>query len=259
MEKKITVAVAVITYNHEKYIRETLLSIIQQNIDFSMKIIVTNDYSTDQTHSICMELAGKYPELIEYENSPVNRGAMGNWFHTLKKCQDSGAKYIAICEGDDYWIDQEKLKKQVAFLNENKEFSSCFTNFYVNEDNVLTKHNNLFPSEKSVFSIWDILKENMIGTLTVVFRNGSLFPISPYNLPFGDWPLHINNAVRGKTKYLDFRTAAYRVHQNGMWSKKTDQYRIRKVRKIKQWIIINIPRIIFLRSISHYRKKEGGC
>lgn len=121
------VSVAVITYNHEATIRQCLDSILNQLVDFDYEIVVGDDCSTDSTQSILREYATKYPNRFVLKLNPENEGVSRNNIHVLSCCK---GEFIAMCEGDDYWSDAEKLKKQVGFLRKNKEYgfvgSACY-------------------------------------------------------------------------------------------------------------------------------------
>ena len=108
------VSVCMITYNHESFISEAIKSVLSQQVDFSLEVVISNDCSTDNTHRIIEELIKSNTNLnikFSYTNQKSNLGVMSNFIFALKKCQ---GKYIALCEGDDYWIDKGKLQKQVG-------------------------------------------------------------------------------------------------------------------------------------------------
>lgn len=117
------VSACIITYNHEKYIRECLEGAINQIIDYEYEIVISDDKSSDNTLQICLEYASKYPNLIRILPSEFNLGMIGNWIKSISNCK---GKYIALCEGDDYWTDPLKLKKQVDFLEENGGYVACY-------------------------------------------------------------------------------------------------------------------------------------
>jgi glycosyltransferase involved in cell wall biosynthesis len=213
------VSACIITYNHENYIIDCLEGALSQKVNFDYEIVIGEDKSTDATLKICEEYASRYPDKIRLIKRDVNLGMMGNWIDTIKSCQ---GKYIAICEGDDYWTDPLKLQKQVDFMNTNAEFSICFTDykeFYENKKSY--GHPELIYKfkDKSTFSRNDIILNNFIPTLTVLFRNKQniidylkkdFFPV--------DWFVHILNSKYGKIKFLPFESAVYRIHDGGVCS-----------------------------------------
>lgn len=116
-------SIVTITYNHEPYIRKCIEGVLMQQVNFTMEFIIAEDCSTDGTLAICKEYAEKYPNLIQLITSENNVGAIANERRAMKAVK---GKYIAFCEGDDYWTDPLKLQKQVDFLEENPEYSVTF-------------------------------------------------------------------------------------------------------------------------------------
>ena len=101
------VSIVVITYNHEKYVRKCLDSILMQNVDFSFEIIISDDFSTDQTAQIITEYQVQYPDIIKPYLRTLNVGATRNQYDCFLRCTGD---YIAILDGDDFWINNLKLK-----------------------------------------------------------------------------------------------------------------------------------------------------
>lgn len=116
------VSVILIAYNHEKYIHKALDSIVMQVVNFDYEVIVAEDCSTDSTPRILRKYAAKYPELFSLILHDKNVGVVRNSRDARKKCR---GKYIAVLEGDDYWIDPLKLQKQVDFMESNPEYVAC--------------------------------------------------------------------------------------------------------------------------------------
>lgn len=120
----IKLSILVVTYNQEKYIQQCLDSILVQLVDFEYEVIIGDDCSTDSTPQICDEYAKKYPFIHVYHHSK-NLGHVKNWEFCLNQCK---GEYIAILEGDDYWIDCHKLQKQVDYLDSHSEVALTITN-----------------------------------------------------------------------------------------------------------------------------------
>ena len=116
-------SVVTITYNHEPYIAKCIEGVLIQKVNFPIEFIIAEDCSTDGTRAICEDYAAKYPELIHLITSETNIGYNPNELRAMKAAK---GKYIAYCEGDDFWTDPEKLQKQVDFLEKNEEYSICF-------------------------------------------------------------------------------------------------------------------------------------
>lgn len=205
-------SIIVETYNHEKYIEECLQGIFNQKINFDCELILANDCSTDKTHQVIEKFLAENPTKIKvnYFNHLENKGMNMNFIFTLEQCK---GEYIAFCEGDDYWIDDYKLQKQVDFLDSNQEYSLCFhkTN-QLNLDGGIVKSSNTFSNdEDKTFTLKDIAKGNFIHTPSVVFRNIiKKYPFEFKETPFGDVFLYIMLAEQGNLKYLKDNMAVYR-------------------------------------------------
>lgn len=122
MEKNIYLSVISLTYNHEKYISKAIDGILMQETSFNYEAIVADDASTDSNQAIIKKYQKMAPDIIKPILRVQNIGAFNNFDDALSKCK---GKYIAFCEGDDYWTDPLKLQKQVAFLEENTNYSAC--------------------------------------------------------------------------------------------------------------------------------------
>ena len=112
------------TYNQEKYIGEAIDSMLMQKTKFPFQIVVSDDCSQDRTREILEKYKKKYPEKIKVIKNEKNLGAMENFIHTLAQIKDT--EYVALCDGDDFWTDENKLQKQIDFLDNNKDFTICF-------------------------------------------------------------------------------------------------------------------------------------
>ena len=133
------VSVCCVTYNHVGFIRDAIDSFLMQKTDFNYEICLGEDASNDGTRGICVEYAKKYPDKIRLflrsrdDVIKINGTATGryNFIETLKECK---GKYIALCEGDDYWTDPYKLQKQVDFLEANSEYSFCGSEIIIEDE-----------------------------------------------------------------------------------------------------------------------------
>jgi glycosyltransferase involved in cell wall biosynthesis len=212
------VSVAMITYNHEKFIAQAIEGVLMQQTDFSIELVIGEDCSTDGTRRIVEHYSHLRPDLVRPILHPRNVGIQKNGIATMKACRGN---YIALCEGDDYWTAPGKLAKQAAFLEGHPECSSCFhpvTQFYDNGHNAPTIVGR--ASDKQFYSLEDIIYNNMAPTCSLVYRNyfkGS-FPEWYHKIGFGDWALQILHAERGLLGYIDEVMASYRIHAGGVWS-----------------------------------------
>lgn len=160
------------TYNHAPYIRDTLNGFVQQKTDFPFIAIIHDDASTDGTSEIIKEYAEKYPEIIKpiYEEENQYSKKNGTLTHIINMaCFQSGAKYIAFCEGDDYWTDSLKLQKQVDFLESYPEYSGCFHETDVN--NTSSSQFSFPPLEDRAYTAEELFTHWLVPTASIMARN----------------------------------------------------------------------------------------
>ena len=225
---EIKVSVCMITYNHEAYIAQAIESVLMQQTDFLVELVIGEDFSTDGTRDIVRKYEKLNPGRIRSLLPEHNLGMHANAVATLQAC---GGKYIALCEGDDYWISDSKLQTQVNFLDQHPEYSLCFHDVLtVDENGILIQTDIIRTAEKEDYCLHDILKSNYFQSCSVLFRHQFL-PIYPewiYEAPMGDWPLFTILAQRGRIRRIIGQMAAYRVHPDGYWSKQSLSTRLRK-------------------------------
>lgn len=158
------VSVFVVTYNQEKLIGQCLDSIISQQTGFDFEIVIGDDFSQDGTREVCLGYARQHDNVRVLE-STQNVGVVANWIKVLSACN---GEYIALCEGDDYWTDPYKLRKQVDILDANKQYDMCVTNRKIlNPEGELT--DDIY--EQQIFTNADILKGVIPHTQTMLIRN----------------------------------------------------------------------------------------
>jgi glycosyltransferase involved in cell wall biosynthesis len=217
----IKVSVIVHTYNHEKFIRQTLDSILNQQVNFDYEVIVGDDASPDSTPEIIKEYQQKFPEIIKPMLHPKNLGGFGknNTLATLEVCK---GEYIAAMDGDDYWTNPLKLQKQVDFLDKNPDFVSCFHNALIHfEDG---SHQDMYvndDAQKQVTGIEDLIGEDEVwfmATSAVMFRNGIIkeYPQWFHESKSGDIPRYILLGKYGKFFYINELMSVYRKNRGGM-------------------------------------------
>lgn len=215
-DEKPLVSICCITYNQEKYIAQCLDGFLMQKTTFPFEIVISNDCSTDNTKKIIDSYVEKYPTIFKDVSPQQNIGMNKNFHHVLEK---ASGKYIAYCEGDDYWIDENKLQMQVDFLENNPEYGMCYTKAkqYIQSKQKFNK--------KSVGDAFDgfedLLKNgNRIPTLTTVYRKDLLDKYQKEIQPstqcwlMGDYPMWLYFAHESKIKFFDKDTAVYRVLEN---------------------------------------------
>ena len=251
MSRKLLVSVVMITYCHDKFIGKAIESILNQKLDYELELIIADDSSPDKTESIVTGIMESHEKssVIKYFRHNVNKGMMSNFAWALSQAKGS---YIAICEGDDYWTDNEKLNKQVSFLARNIAFSFCFHSVKVTGSSKDYEYHFRIP-RKSVLYIYDIIFRHYIPTCSIVFRKEFLpetFPSWFENSIVGDIPLEIILASKGPVKYIDQSMAVYRKHANGITFNRLHQQEskkgfinlyknLRKYFKGQYWIYFN--------------------
>ena len=234
------ITVCLIAYNHEKFIRDTFEGILEQrNIDF--EIIVGEDCSTDNTRKICDQYAAKY-DFIKILTPPKNIGVIPNIENTLKL---ANGKYIALCEGDDYWIDPYKLQKQKNFLDENEEFVLVYHN--VIALNIDYSKKNREDAKKIFFQKkpHEIPVGHRTHTSSMFFRNKLItIPKSLHDVVNGDTVLHFLLNRHGSIEYLDnIYPNIRRRHKNSIYSYScTESKHKRAINLQKRLLNISITR-----------------
>ncbi len=185
--KNNVVAIRCCTYNHEPYIRDALEGFVMQKTDFPFVAIVHDDASTDRTAEIIREYAEKYPDIIKpiYETENQYSKKDGSLARIMNKaCDATGAKYVAMCEGDDYWTDPYKLQKQVDFLESHPDYSMCFHGVNIK----IEKGCNLSSSEFQQLETKDYSGPEILATWTIptcsVVLYGNILKKRPINSKF---------------------------------------------------------------------------
>ncbi len=213
------VSVCLITYNHIRYIRQAIDSVIAQRLNVKWEIIVADDCSTDGTSEILKEYNARHPNLIRLVLQNPNVGPARNFIDLIASAR---GKYIAYMECDDYWIDDFKLQSQFDFMEANPDYAISFTNAYEILNNELSTRKAMkdlgIPSRTIAQD--ELLQYNCILSLTSFFINNKLtLPVWwSSNLKLGDWAFHILNSYSGKIYYSNKVTACYRMHFQGAFS-----------------------------------------
>jgi glycosyltransferase involved in cell wall biosynthesis len=216
-ENKPLVSIIVLTYNHEKFIRQALDSIIMQKVCFSYEILVGDDASTDGTQSILKEYKAKYPDLFHIEFRTENLGATRNAYDLLIKAR---GKYLATLEGDDYWIDPNKLQIQIDFLENNPNFIGCTHECLLVDinGNAMKGKRVSWIKYKKIFTLKDFQGIWMPGqSATFVRRNIFLEPKNDYSIFYkahkmiGDRTAMLIYLSQGDFYKIDKVMSAYRL------------------------------------------------
>ncbi len=210
------VSVCMITYNHENLIKDAIEGILMQKTSFPIELIIGEDCSTDNTRKIVEDYEEKYPEIIFAQYSEKNLGMINNF---LKVLQAARGKYIALCEGDDYWIDPLKLQKQVDFLEANPDYGLVHTSCQHT-----VKNKNKINQNPEIVSSGFVFKNLLchdfyISTLTVCARTELILEWTKIiekemisrDWKMGDYPLWLEGSLHTKFGFIPDITAHYRI------------------------------------------------
>ena len=218
IDQQLPVKIVMVTYNQERYIVQAIESVLRQNTDFNYRLVIGDDCSTDSTADICEEYAKSYPEKISLIKTYRNMGLLANY----KQVMDAfPAQYIAILEGDDYWIDDNKLQTQYNLLQEKPEIGLVHTNcdlLFESGKIQIGSHQRHARSIKNGIVFDQLLTENYIRPVTVMFRSElytKYVEIDEYiKLGFKtlDYPMWLDIAPNSRFYYLNYSTAVYRIH-----------------------------------------------
>lgn len=210
---KPVVSVFMLTYNQEHFIGQAIESILSQKTTFEVQLVIGEDSSIDATYAICKSYAATFPNRVKLLPSVgENIGLLANYRRTLKECD---GKYIAICDGDDYWIDDLKLQKQVDFLEKNQDYSIVYTGVTrLFENETQTTYSYVPPLAELGFD--ELVDNNFIHSVSVLFKNVPIpqepIPTWLINFPFGDWQTYLWTIRHsGKIHFLKETTAVYRM------------------------------------------------
>ena len=205
------VSIRTSAYNHGPYIKQCIEGVLMQRTNFPFEYIIGEDFSNDETREIVFEYAKKYPNIIRVITADYNVGSRANGRRCIQACR---GKYMAICEGDDYWIDPLKLQKQVDFLESHPDYGLIYTQAKVLQGK---KYVQIVGSEVKDFRDL-LLGGNRIPTLTTCFvrelqKEYIYQVVEKWHKAWkmGDYPLWLFLSHRTKIKYLEDVTSVYRM------------------------------------------------
>lgn len=218
-------SVLMITYNQARFIAAAIESVLMQRAPFAYELVVGDDGSTDGTRDIVRQYAERHPDIVRPLWTDRNLGMLPNFLRCWKACR---GQYIAVLEGDDYWIDPGKLAAQVEAMDRHPEWSMCFQRVRVVFDDGRPPTEHPLGPQKPVFDVRDLLQRNPVQPCGVLYRAGRLgeLPARFEQLALGDWPLAILHALNGDVGFLDEVMAVYRQHGEGAWSPKPLDWQI---------------------------------
>ncbi len=220
-------SVVCLAYNHASFIRKALESFLQQETDFPFEVIVHDDASTDTTAAIIADYAARYPSIIKPIYQTQNQFSLGVPFSTRLFAR-AGGKYIAYCEGDDYWTDPTKLQQQVDFLEQHRDYVITYHDAFMFNSQGIIQSPQLTGKLRKDATALELMQGRPLSTLTVCFRNliqelpPELLGVKVLDICW--WSLL---GAYGKGKFMEgISPAAYRVHEGGIFSMQPSRQRI---------------------------------
>lgn len=226
------VSICCITYNHVNYLRDAIEGFLMQETSFPFEIIIHDDASTDGTSEIIQEYSNKYPELFVTILQKENQWSKGGGSIYVRFVYPRAkGKYIALCEGDDYWTDPLKLQKQVDFLEANEEYIVCVGGYEINEvdagikKNVLRTINTGDFNNGYSFSLTDTTRSWITQPLTALFKNDVeiLNKLGQYKYS-RDIHLFYHLLKKGKGFYFAQIFGVYNRHLGGIFSSQKNSF-----------------------------------
>lgn len=228
MSERILVSICCLTFNHAPFIRKCLDGFLMQEGDFDIEVLIHDDASTDGTKEIIEEYKSAHPYIFYPIFQTENQGSKGGRSFTAKynfpRCR---GKYIALCEGDDYWTDSTKLKQQVEFLEQNNDYVlTGHDAIKITREGLIISQTCLEDIYKRDYSSTELKQSNLVLTLSMCFRNVSIIKYPPkesLKVKVGDLFIISMLGLYGKYKFMpNIKPAVYRVHTGGVWSLKSE-------------------------------------
>lgn len=239
MDQEIKVSISCLAYNHEKYIRRCLEGFVKQNTNFKYEVLIHDDASTDRTGEIIKEYEEKYPEIIKpiYQNE--NKYSKGVSITKEIQLPRAKGKYLAICEGDDYWCDENKLQKQFDYMEGHEKCTLCVHeaikyDLYSNKKENYTKIN-----EECNVPVEKILEEGAMFATNSCFVRTEIHKKMPELFEakgFGDHQLIIYNTLQGYCHYFKEVMSVYNWGTEGSWTENVFRDKNKRVAQCKEMI-----------------------
>lgn len=226
------VSISCLVFNHAPYLRQCLDGFVMQKTDFPFEVLIHEDASTDGSAEIVREYEQKYPDIIKPVYESENQWVKGRRGSATFNFPRAKGKYIALCEGDDYWTDPLKLQKQIDFLEANPDYSMCFHNaenlFEDGSINPFSFVENKDYDSNYIFSCWFIPTASTVFRTSVVSSDFYIDKVLGAKLMFGDTPMFLTCAKFGKVRGMTDFMSVYRRHEGSL----SNQFNVEKYRAL---------------------------
>jgi len=209
-----------LTRNHEQYLQQAVESVLAQEVDFEIELLIGEDFSTDRTLDLACQLQARFRRIIRLIHADRNVGITPNFLRLA--CRARG-EFVAFLEGDDYWIDPEKLLKQVNLMRSHSQYAWCGGR---------TQNRMIWLPSQPAYILEDILRRYVIHTSTVMFRRSLLFPYPQFpEIACWDSMLLAHLTNQGLCGFIDSEMSYYRRHDGGVWHNADRGNRVRMSRQ----------------------------
>lgn len=237
MNQNIKVSIICTTYNHEAYIEKALQGFVSQKTSFPFEVIVHDDKSTDKTADIIKKYADRYPAIIVPFLETENQYSKGKDVAMIS-CARARGEYIAFCEGDDYWTVEDKLKKQIDYLDSHKECAACSHNAikvdaqgnYLGDYNTTAIEDTFVTAKDIIDNMWFFPTASLVARKSVFDKYLQLFN----TVPLYDYILKIALADSSPFYYFANKMSAYRCETPGSWSLRISHSKKKSIEFLQQ-------------------------
>ena len=224
-KKEFAVTVVVNTFNHEDFILQCIESIASQDFKEEFEILIIDDASTDKTNELVCSISEFYPCSIRIVSLETNEYSKGLWPGS-RYFRESNSEFLAFCDGDDYWIDTEKISKQVSTLRNFPEINIVHTDYFLLQrigerwHQTSRAKSDVVKAEETI-TARDLVYGNNIKTSTVLMRKDHIdfsFFEDARSVPAKDWLLFLTSTINGKALFMSEKTVCHRVTDKGIWN-----------------------------------------
>ncbi|MDN3656732.1 glycosyltransferase [Ferruginibacter paludis] len=228
------ISVLLITYNQSAYIPQCLASIVTQQVDGEIEVVVADDFSTDNTVMLIRSFAEQSAFNFIFLPTSVNLGLVKNYHRAFAACSGD---YIAVMEGDDYWTDSKRLQKHLLFFDAHPECVMAMNRYIMRNEffSIYCTPGFSSPDTFEYVSGPQMAIENQLGNMSAcVFRTSAVQKIKPdlFDLPVADWMIGMVLSEFGVVAILNEYLSVYRIHKNGQWSQLNEQEQIKKMNEL---------------------------